>query len=151
MKTGFEIKGAVTLSVERADGSVVSATTKNLATDWGLQQIATFIAGGAAPKPLFTNLAMGDDNTAPAETQTALVHETERHVATVTHLTGTDSHKVEVKVSHALGSITGTFKEAGLFDAGTGGNMFNRSVFADFPVTVSDTLTVIWLIEVKNI
>jgi len=151
MKTGFIIEGTIKLRNERADGSIVEVIQKNLVVRWGLEQVASLLAGNAMPANMITHLAMGDDNTAPADADTTLGNELNRSAVTITQLTGAESNKIEYRVVHATGAIVGVFKEAGLFDADSAGNMFNRAVFADFPVNAADTLTVIWIVEVKNV
>jgi len=152
MKTGFSIKGTITLEVERVDGSAIKAVHKNIVTKWGLSQVASFLAGAATSAPL-SSLALGTGATPASEADIKLETEALRDTAVINHLTGADSSTVELRVAHALGAVSGTFTEAGIFNASAAnsGNMFNRVVFAAFPVTASDTLTVIWKIEVKNI
>ncbi len=152
MKTNMQIRGTITLEVERLDGSVVRAKQKNLVMyEWGLKKIASLLSGTAQSADMITHLAMGNDNTAPAEDQTILIGESIRSACTKTQQSSPNENVVEFKVVHALGAVVGTFEEAGLFDASSGGNMFNRSVFTAFPVTSADTLTVSWIVEVVNV
>jgi len=151
MKTGFIIEGTIKLRNERADGSIVETVQKNLVVRWGLEQVASLLAGNSMPAGMITHLALGDNNTPPIDGDTHLGNELTRAAATITQLSGAESNKIEYRVVYATGAVAGTFKEAGLFDADTIGNMFNRSVFADFPVSVADTLTIIWIVEVKNV
>ena len=152
VKTGMQIKGTIEIRVERPDGSVLKVRQKNLVMyDWGLKKVASLLAGVAQGANMITHLAMGTDNTPPAEDQSILIGETIRDACVITQQADPEANKVEYKVVHALGAVTGTFEEAGLFDAGTGGNMFNRVIFAPFIVTSADTLTVVWVVEVKNV
>jgi hypothetical protein len=150
MKSGFSVVGELTFSVKRKDGSILQTTMKNMVVSYGLIGLATVIAGGSTFSAM-THMALGTDSTAAALGNTALGVESRRDAATVTQLASPSDNIVQFQIEHALGAVTGTFKEAGLFDQGTlGGNMFNRLVFADLVVGASDTLTTTWLIEIKN-
>lgn len=147
--TGFKVIGTLILRNNREDGSVEEVTMKNLVVNYGLVGLATVIAGGGAFSPM-THLALGDSNTAAALGDTSLGNELRRDAAVVTQVAFPENNKVQFQVEHVLGAVVGTFKEAGLFDASSAGNMFNRLVFADFVVGSGDTLTETWFIEVRN-
>ncbi len=145
----FGIRGDLNFHVLRADGSAYSFTLKNMVVTYGLVGLASVIAGGSAFPPL-THLALGDSNTPAALGDTSLISEVRRDPAVVTQLASPEDNKVQFQVEHLQGAIVGTFREAGLFDADTAGNMFNRIVFADLVVGSGDTLTTTWIIEVRN-
>ena len=149
MKTGFVIEGNLTISCKRPDGTEIVLKKKNMVVNWGLVSLATAIATGAGFAAL-THLAMGSSSSAPALGNTTLGTELRRDAAVVTQLSAPENNKVQFQVEHAEGAVVGTFKEAGLFTAATAGNMFNRITFADFVVGSADTLTVTWLIEIRN-
>jgi hypothetical protein len=149
-KTGFVVKGTLNLKVLRKDGSILQTELTNLITDWGLETMAAALAGSAI-NPAIAYLALGSGLTAAAESDTTLDTETDRALATVAHLTGSDNKKVEYNKAWAEGAITGTFKEAGMFDAASVGNMFNRIVFSEITVAVTDTFEVTWTIEFTNV
>lgn len=149
-KVTFQVLGTAIFKITRKDGSVVTHTIKNLVTTWGLSTLAAALAGTAI-NPNINYLALGSGSTAATESDTSLETETNRDLATVTHLTGADSHKTEFNKAWAEGAITGTFREAGLFDAAAAGNMFNRNVFAEITVAVTDTFEVTWIVEFKNV
>lgn len=151
METRMQIKGTVKFIIERGDGSKVEIEQSNLVVDYGLQTIAALISGQAQGAGLVTHLALGTGNTVPTTLDAALIAEVRRDAVSAAIQAAPNQNKVEFKVTHALGAVSGTFEEAGLFDAATGGNMFNRTVFNPFPVTVADTLTVIWIVEVRNV
>jgi len=146
----FGIKGTVAFKITRKDGSVVTATYENLISTWGLSTLAAALSGSAI-NPAIQYLALGTGSTAPTEGDTSLEAETNREIVTVTHLSGADSHKVEYNKAWAEGAITGTFREAGLFDAASLGNMFNRRVYSELTVAVTDTFEVTWTVEFKNV
>ena len=148
--SGFTITGEVTFKVKRGDGSILTTTLHNLVVNYGLVGLATVIAGGSAFGAM-TNIAMGDSSVAASLGDTTLGNELRRDVAVVAQLPNPEDNKIQFQIEHAQGAVVGTFKEAGLFDQNTlGGNMFNRLVFADLVVGAGDTLTVTWLIEVRN-
>ncbi len=150
-KIAFNVKGTVTLKVTRKDGSILTKTISNLITLWGLSSMAGALAGVAINPPI-QYLALGSGSTAPTEADTALEAQVgAREQVTVTHLTGDDSYKVEFNKAWAEGAITGTFREAGMFDAVSLGNMFNRLVFAETTVAATDTFEVTWLVEFQNV
>lgn len=149
MKTGFQVIGTLILNVKRADGSIVERRQLNLVVNYGLIGLATVIAGGSVFAPM-DHLALGDSSTSPALGDTALGNQLRIDEATVTQLASPEDNKVQFQVEHALGAVVGTFREAGLFDAASSGNMFNRTVFADLTVTSGETLTTTWLVEVRN-
>lgn len=145
----FGVRGDLNFHVLRADGSEYSFTLKNMVVTYGLVGLATVIAGGSAFPPL-THLALGDSSTAAALGDLSLVNELRRDAAVVAQLASPEDNKVQFQVEHLQGAVVGTFREAGLFDADTAGNMFNRIVFADLVVGAGDTLTTTWFIEVRN-
>lgn len=149
MKTGFQIVGSVTLTKKNRAGWRETVTLKNMVVNWGLVNLAGVIAGVPFPSTI-SYLAMGGSDTSTSLADTALVSELIRDSATVTQLAAPTDNSVQFQVAHAEGAVVGTFKEAGLFDAAAAGNMFNRITFPDFVVGSSDTLTVTWLIEIRN-
>jgi len=149
MKTGLNIVGTLILEAKRKDGSSNSIKVKNLITSWGLNSLAGVIAGNAFPG-ILEYIAMGNSNTAPALGNTTLGNELRRDLVTVTQLPTPEENKVQFQKEFVEGAVVGTFKEAGIFNAATLGNMFNRIVFSDFVVGSADTLTLTWIIEIRN-
>ena len=146
----FVVQGTVKFKLERVDETVLEFTVHNLVVNYGLVGLATVIAGGSAFSAM-THLALGSLNTTPTLGDTALASESRRDPAVVTQLPNPEDNKVQFQVEHTLGSVVGTFSEAGLFDQATlGGNMLNRVVFNPLDVIVSDKLTVTWLFEIRN-
>ncbi len=149
-KNRLQILGTTTFKITRKDGSVLTRTHKNLITTWGLSTLAAALTGSAI-NPAIQYLALGSGSTTPTEADISLEAETNREQATVTHLTGADVHKVEYNKAWAEGAITGTFREAGMFDAASLGNMFNRNVYSEITVAATDTFEVTWTVEFKNV
>jgi hypothetical protein len=149
MKTGFSIKGTLKLAALRQDGTTETLAIENTVVKVGLVKLATVLAGGSFGTAL-SHIALGNGSTAVAATDTALAAELSRHAATVAQLAAPDNNKVQFTKAFAQGAITGTFREAGIFDAASVGNMFNRTVFTDFVVGTFDTFTITWLLEVRS-
>jgi len=108
--------------------SVVIATgqTENVITNIGLAQFIKRITGQTANA--FTYLAYGDDSTAPANTDTALVNELARAAATVTATTTYVTNDT-ARLSKTFSiTATQTIRECGVFDASTGGNCGARAL-----------------------
>jgi len=148
-KSGFGIRGLLTLDNSRGDGTRETITVENMVVSWALIKLAGVIAGVAFTNVL-THIALGSSSTAAALGNTALGTEIRRDAAVVTQLAAPEDNKVQFQKVFTQGAVVGTFREAGIFDAATVGNMFNRVVFTDFVVGSSDTLTVTWLIEIRN-
>ena len=55
---------------------------------------------------------------------------------------------VEYQHVWAIGTATGTYYEAGMFDADTAGNMFNRVTFPELVVEDIHQLVVTWVISI---
>lgn len=92
----------------------------------GFAELVQFLVGNAASGP--SHLAVGTDATAAAESQTALVAEVAR--GQLTNRTASGKKAVYVYTMPASLGAGNTLREAGLFNAPTGGAMFNRVVLA---------------------
>lgn len=150
----MQVKGTLILKLKKEDGSTVVAKHKNLVMyEGGLRNIAGYIATGQSMAGVSSvgYFALGNDGTPPDEHDTQLIGELRRDPAMVTVQGYPEENKIEVKVEHVLGEVSGTFEEAGLFNSSYNGDMFNRTTFAPFVVTTADTLTTVWVIEVINV
>jgi hypothetical protein len=151
-KSHLSISGEVTFTIVKPNGSSISVTYKNLIVQWGLNAMANSLFGGDfVTRVEYFALGTNDGATSPTLGDTELNSEARRDLATVTIVPG-ELNKVEFLVQHATGAVVGTFREAGLFDADTAGNMFNRLVFEDdLVVGTLDTLKTVWNITFKNV
>jgi hypothetical protein len=95
---------------------------ENLVVTTGLNHIADQLSDQG--ETAMGYIAAGSDNTAPSAGQTALVSELAR-VATDS-ITQTGGNTVVYAATFAAGTATGTWEEAGIFNAATGGVMLNR-------------------------
>lgn len=97
----------------------------------------------------FKYTGIGQDSTAPAPGQTALLNQYKRQAAdTVTRVTTNVAN--DTMQSTTTFSITDTVAlvESGLFDAGINGNMLCRQTFAPINLQNEDQVTFIWKIVV---
>lgn len=97
----------------------------------------------------FKYTGIGQDSTAPAPGQTALLNQYKRQAAdTITRVTTNVAN--DTMQSTTTFSITDTVAlvESGLFDASTNGNMLCRQTFAPINLQNEDQVTFIWKIVV---
>jgi len=109
----------------------------NLVTTVGLEQVNDFLAGLAPTSS--THIAIGEGTTAETVGDTALETEQDRQSATIT-----EPSNVSTKYEHefTFGSgISFAITELGLFNASSGGTMFNRATFS--ARNVDDTISLI--------
>lgn len=146
MAQSITITGRVRLVVKDKHGKVRhEQKLKNLVTTVGLTQAAKRIGGVTANA--ITYIAIGDDATAPAVGQTALVGtELERVLATAA-VSG-DTLSLTATLGSTL-SETKTIREIGTFDAASTGNMFSRVTPISFEMDVGDTLDVTWELQLS--
>ncbi len=108
----------------------------NLVMNSGLTEVAKMISG-VGTTAIFNYMAVGTGSTAVAATQTALVTEVMRQVDSTISLGTTNvSNDTAVFVNTFAFSTTYTLREAGIFNASSGGIMLARVVYG--VVTVSD-------------
>jgi hypothetical protein len=87
-------------------------------------------------------IAVGTGTTAAASTQTALVTEIKRNASAYAHTAGTKVFTFTA--SYAAGDATGALTEAGVFNAASGGTMFDRVVFPVVNKGADDSLTAVF-------
>lgn len=134
----------VRIEARHANGELFAERkVHNMIMDAGEDVVAKMI-GGIAANP-FTYIAMGTDNTAPADSQTALVSEiTSNGGARAADSAPSTSGNV-LTVQYQF-NITGALaiQEAGLFNSSSGGDMLARQTFAVINVDNGDSVTIIW-------
>ena len=125
----------------------------NTVTSAGFVALAALFNGQTATE--FKYVALGDDDTAAAVTQTALIG-TEFTTLGLTRVVADDLSSTDGDYTNDVSVIAETFtatgtaavKETGLFDAASAGNMYARYVF---PATVNmvntNTLAVSWQVK----
>jgi hypothetical protein len=91
-----------------------------------------------------SHMAVGTDNTAPAAGQTALGTETARvALDSKTQGAGGDANKVTYIATFGPGVGTGSLREAGIFNASSGGVMLARYTYV-YDKGALDTLVINW-------
>jgi hypothetical protein len=138
---GVGVIGALKIELVGPDGKVKDArNVENLVTQVGKNGIADqILASPTLAKPGW--MAVGTGTTAAATGDTALVAETAR-VALATKTRATNV--VTYTATFAAGTGTGALTEAGIFDAASVGNLWNRVVFSVVNKGAADSLTITW-------
>lgn len=117
----------------------------NAGADWQAQVMATT---GAQPAAC-NYIALSNDATAPAATDTALTGEITtgglaRAQGTFSHTAGTTSYTVS-KTFTATATVSA--QKAGMFNAATGGTMCFENTFSAVTLNNGDTLTITWTVN----
>lgn len=143
LNDGINLKGKLTVIVTGEDGTVKDRLTKdNLIVTAGKEFVASRITTNDASPMNF--VAVGSDNTIPGAGDTTLTTETARVSATAGY-SGVDATWT---ASFGAGVGTGTIAEAGIFNAGGGGDMLSHVNGLSVTKGASDTLTVTWTVTV---
>ena len=152
LETGLPIRGDINILVRHIDGTTETRAMRNLIMDAGEDEAAILLVGLTGDG--FDYIAIGTDNTAPADSQTALGAEistgggARAQDATPETGAGTDADNV-CKIDVTF-NFTASFAivEVGLFNASSAGDMFARQVFSVINVQNGDSMTVTWKITV---
>lgn len=133
-----DIKVIVTGELLDEEGNLKQKFVKhNLITNAGYNFIANCFGATTRPSPM-EYIAIGSGTTAPALTQTALISQVLRKSATFSHATNATSFTLST--TFYAGEATGSLTEAGIFNASSGGTMFDR---VTFPVINKQALDVV--------
>lgn len=139
-----KITGELLLKVVGADGQEKDHRhIKNLVVNAGKDFIASRMKDTA--KAAMTHVGVGSGSTAPAAGDTALQTQIVRQPLTSTTVTGS---QVAYSASFPAGVGTGTWREAGLFNAPSAGDMLARTVFGDLTKGATDSVVVNWTVTV---
>lgn len=133
-----KMKDAIILTVRHKDGSVEVRRKDNLILTSGFDFICNAIANPTRPA-LMGYTAVGTGTTAVSSTQTSLVSELARKVATYTHTA--NSKVFTLTTTFAEGEATGAITEAGICNAASGGTFLDRVTFAVINKATDDTMT----------
>lgn len=133
-----DIKVIVSGEVFDENGNLKQKFVKhNLITNAGYNFIADCFGATTRPSPM-KYIAVGSGTTAPALTQTALVKQVLRKSATFSHATNAKSFTLST--TFYADEATASLTEAGIFNASSGGVMFDR---VTFPVINKQALDVV--------
>lgn len=128
MTDKLQIKGTARAILTHTDGRVEVIEDHNMIMNGGFDLlISSLINSSNRPDPL-GYIAIGRGTTATAATQTALVNEAYRKAGTWRWNAGTKTFTITA--SWATGAVTGNITEGAVFNASSGGTMFDRIVFS---------------------
>jgi hypothetical protein len=140
----LKITGDVVVEITGPDGQVKDRREiKNLVVNTGKAFIASRMVGTPA---VMSHMAIGASNTPAAGGDAALSAELGR--AGLTSSAATDA-VVTYTASFPAGTGTGAVVEAGIFNAGSGGTMLCRTVFAVVNKGADDAMSITWQITVS--
>jgi hypothetical protein len=144
-----QMRGEVDIVVCAPDGSVKDARKiHNLVVNTGLAYIISRMVGTA--KNVMSHMAVGEGTTAASAGDTALESQLGSRVSlTSTTIAGSNNEKVVYVASFGAGVGTGAVTEAGVFNAGTSGDMLCRTVFAVVNKAADDTMQITWTITLS--
>ena len=119
----------------------------NLVVTAGKQWVAGRFKDGSIPAEM-SHMAIGSADTAPAAGNTALVTELNR-IALTTDGGTVSTNTVQYDASWTSAAAAYAIKEAGIFNASTGGTMLARTTFAVINKGTDDTVSISWTITVS--
>lgn len=135
----FQLHGAMTLIIQRANGDIETVHKDNIIVNVGFDFVADAIGKSASRPGVMSHIALGTGTTAAAATQTGLAAELDRNAATYAHTDGTKTFSFTA--DFPAGDATGAITEAGVFNAASGGIMFDRVVFPVVNKGADDSLS----------
>lgn len=118
----------------------------NIITDVGLSMLASFIKNDAA-YGFPSHMALGNDNTAPAAGQTALIGS---ELSRLAFDTESRTDNLITYKTRFDGAWSGTVEEAGLFNASSGGDMLARFLTGTFDKGTDDYLDITWKLTIQR-
>ena len=139
----LQLTGALQISlnneiVHQCDNLVVTA---------GKNWVAGRFKDGSIPDEM-SHMAIGSADTAPAAGNTALATELNR-IALTTDGGTVSTYTVQYDASWTSAAAAYAIKEAGIFNAATGGTMLARTTFAVINKGTDDTVSISWTITVS--
>lgn len=122
------LKGTARAILTHDDGRVEVIEDHNMIMNGGFDLlISTLINSSDRPNPL-GYIAIGTGTTAVSANQTTLANEKYRKAGTWSWVSG--SKIFTITSEWARGAVTGTITEGAVFNASSGGTMFDRIVFS---------------------
>ena len=119
----------------------------NLVVTAGKNWVAGRFKDGSIPAEM-SHMAIGSADTAPAAGNTALATELNR-IALTTDGGTVSTNTVQYDASWTSAAAAYAIKEAGIFNASTGGTMLARTTFAVINKGTDDTVSISWTITVS--
>lgn len=151
LNENLKLNGNLNIVLRDASGAIKEERdVNNLVVNAGLAYAISRMVGAA--KSVMSHMAIGSGTTAAAGGQTDLVSILgSRKALTSTTISGTNNEKVVYVASFAAGEGTGAVTEAGIFNAGSAGDMLCRTVFAVVNKGADDTLAITWTITLSAV
>lgn len=147
LKDAINTHGTVTFELKDKDGNVKKKFSENMVVSTGIAFITNRVKNGTGDP--MSHMALGTSamatNTAHVGLQAEIGRVALDSVAITTQVVGNDT--IEFVATFGAGVATGSLSEAGLFNAGVGGVMLARTVFAAFPKNADETLTLTWRVR----
>lgn len=155
MNEEMNMRGSVTMLLTDREGAVAyERRHHNRIVKAGRDLVAKLFAGapGVTQPTRVTHMAVGTDGTDPADEQTALLKERapRKAIEEVTFSDFTDAGVRRVRVTLRAvfdfeeGNGPEPLREAAIFNAASGGVMYNRVTFKDVTKTNAFKLTLLW-------
>jgi hypothetical protein len=141
----IQLRGDVKYVLRGPDGKVKDIRfVSNLIVNGGFDLICDAVSKSASRPAAAEYIAIGTSATAAAATQTALLAEAARGLATYAHTVGTKVYTLVY--TFAAGTGTGAITESGILNAASVGTLLNRQTFAVINKGALDSLQVTWTI-----
>jgi predicted YcjX-like family ATPase len=147
MKTTLNLKGTVHILLVDKDGNIKEDRIhENKIVNTGFAHVASRLMSNATTS--MSHLAIGVSDTAVTAVQTALSSEVARQTCSSisTVQTNVDNDTVQYVANFPINvpASSVTIKEAGIFNAASGGVMLNRIVFPPVNKEPTDALSITW-------
>jgi len=140
------VKGKTRITLIGPDGRVKAVReAENLITDAGFDYLCRQI--GESVQQSMCYCAIGTGSTSPSSGDTALEAEVARVSGVYSHTAGTKEFTNLSTFGAGVG--TGEIREAGLFNASSGGTMLNRQTFGVITKGANDVLKIEWTISLS--
>jgi hypothetical protein len=150
VKEKFKATGKLRIIHTKADGTVTESFYKNLVVNAGLDHIAGRLVdtGTDATHTIpaeMSHMAIGTGSTAAAAGDTQLGAQVARVTFDTVQVT---EPSVEYTATFAPGVGTAILREAGIFNASSGGTMLCRTVFPTVTKEAGDQIVISWVVTI---
>jgi hypothetical protein len=147
MEETLNVKGTLHIVVRDENGNIKEEREeKNLVVSTGLSYIASRMVGSAAS--VMSHMEVGTNSAAAAPADTALGSAVASSRTALTSFTASGAVATAV-CTFGPGVGTGVLREAGIFNASSGGTMLCRTVFDIVTKGSADSMTITWTITVS--
>ena len=140
LNDGLKLTGKLTIALN----DEIVQEVPNLVVTAGKNYVASRMEG--TDSSVMSHMAIGTSDTTAAAGQTALGSESARTGLSSTTVTNNEVVYVD---SFPAGTGTGGIKEAGIFNASSGGTMLCRTVFSVVNKGANDAMKITWTVTVS--